>query len=79
MNSLILAQGSNLAVDIEFYDRYDNIVHTELNDTFLSAVNVQLQYVTKQNRKTFNLNKVQIPGKVMLFLNDADNQFFKSL
>lgn len=37
---ITLAQGTNLAVDVEFYDRYDNVISTELNQTFSDAVNV---------------------------------------
>jgi hypothetical protein len=27
-------------VDVDFYDRYDNVISTELNQTFSDAVNV---------------------------------------
>jgi hypothetical protein len=37
---ITLGQGSNLAVDVDFYDRYDNVISTELNQTFSDAVNV---------------------------------------
>jgi hypothetical protein len=38
----MLSKGSNLVVDIDFYDRYDNIIGVELNETFSNAVSVQL-------------------------------------
>jgi hypothetical protein len=77
---ITLAQGANLAVDVDFYDRYDNVItSTELNSTFFDAVNAQLIYQTRTSRKLFPLAKSQVPGKVMLALSDGDNQLFKSL
>jgi hypothetical protein len=66
-------------VDVEFYDRYDNVISTELNQTFSDAVNVQLVYQTRTYRRVFTLSKALIPGRVMLTLGDADNLLFKSL
>ena len=76
---ITFAQGTNLAVDVEFYDRYDNVISTELNQTFSDAVNVQLVYQTRTFRRVFTLSKALIPGRVMLTLADADNLLFKSL
>ena len=42
LTNIMLSEGSNLVVDIDFYDRYDNIIGVELNETFSSAVSVQL-------------------------------------
>ncbi len=42
LSNIMLHRGSNLAVDIDFYDRYDNIIGVELNDTLANAVTVQL-------------------------------------
>ena len=66
-------------VDIDFYDRYDNIISAEINDTFSNAVLVQLQYATRTAKRTVTLNKSLIPGKVMLYLSEADNAWFKQL
>lgn len=38
--NIVLHKGSNLVVDIDFYDRYDNLVAVELNETLASAINV---------------------------------------
>ena len=42
LTNIMLSKGSNLVVDIDFYDRYDNIIGVELNETFSNAVSVQL-------------------------------------
>jgi hypothetical protein len=42
LTNIMLSEGSNLVVDIDFYDRYDNIIGVELNETFSNAVSVQL-------------------------------------
>jgi len=43
----MIARGSNLAVDVVFYDRYDNIISTELSDTFFNEVRAQFQYLSR--------------------------------
>lgn len=42
LTNIMISEGSNLVVDIDFYDRYDNIIGVELNETFSNAVSVQL-------------------------------------
>lgn len=63
-------------MDITFYDRYDNIIQSELSDALFQDVKAQFVYynrtATTAQKRVFNLAKVQVPGKVMLYLRDSD-------
>jgi len=71
----VLPVGSNLAVDITFYDRYDNVIHTMLPSVLYNQVAVTLLYKNQTSQRSFPLSKVQVPGKVLLYLKDSDLVF----
>ncbi len=56
-SAIMLPQGSSLAVDITFYDRFDNVIQTELTESQFSDVKMAFIYFNRTQRRIFNLTK----------------------
>ena len=44
---VVLPQGSNLAVDVTFYDRYDNMITTELSEGMFNDIRMYFVYMNR--------------------------------